>query len=191
MSVDAPRVEERYLRASLTSDLSTNLAHACDADKLLAAAYASMRGENGERRRLALRVWRVGASGDLGGAHELASLLGLELVGRSMSRGYLRRGTPAIPRVIGHDIAMTVLKWWSKPACPACHGRGHPVIAHTPMLDTTRNCPECHGTGKVDLARLVRTEHSDAALWLASEMQSLSAVVFSDMARLLRDQMDL
>jgi hypothetical protein len=61
----------------------------------------------------------------------------------------------------------------------------------TPVLDTTRNCPECHGTGKVDLARLVRTEHSDAARWLASEMESLSAMVFSDMAGLLRNRMDL
>ena len=191
MSLDAPRVEERYLRASMTSDLTTNLEHACDADKLLAAAYASMRGENSNRRRLALKVWRVGATGDLGGSHELADLMGLELVGRSMTRGYLRRGTPSIPRIVGKDIAMTVIKWWSKPACPACHGRGHPVMLGTPVLDTTRNCPECHGTGKVDLARLVRTEHSDAARWLASEMESLSAMVFSDMAGLLRNRMDL
>lgn len=191
MSLDAPRIEERYLRAALTSDLTTNLEHACDADKLLAAAYASMRGEDGERHRLALRVWRIGAMGDLKGAGELAEILGLELVGRSMSRGYLRRGSPMIPRIVAKDIAMMVLKWWSRPTCPTCHGRGHPTIRGTPKLDTLRLCGDCMGTGRIDLARLVRTEHSDAARWLASEMESLSALVFADMAKLLRPSLDL
>jgi hypothetical protein len=180
---------ESYLLAASTSDLTLKPGP-CDADKLLAAAYAS---SGDPRKQMALRVYRLKAAGSMEGAKQLAAEMSHWLVSRSMPRkgGYLRRGSPELPRVTAQDLAMTVLKWRQKPTCRSCLGRRHPLIPGAPVLDTTRTCSECHGTGEVAIERLVRSEHADAARWLVGELDAMTAMVFSDMARRLAPLLEL
>lgn len=184
-------VEERYLLASNASDLSVIADQACDADKLLAAAYAAM---GDARRNLALKVWRIRSTTEMSGAHQLAEELGALLRSSASTRSgrYLRRAhAERLTELQSKDIAMMTLKWWSKPKCPVCAGHGHPVIPNTPVLNLNRVCRPCDGKGQVQLERLVRTEFIEPAKWLVSEMEGLSAMVFADMAKLLRVRMDL
>jgi hypothetical protein len=128
----------------------------------------------------------------MSGAHGVAEDLGRLLKKFSMTRngGYLRGANTGMRLVTAKDIAMTVLKWQHRPACPACGGRGHPVIEGTPVMDESRECPECRGTGIIPLERLVRPEYVEHARWLASEMDGLSSIVFADMAEKLRVNLD-
>lgn len=190
--LDRPGTEERYLRATASSDLRVDADVATDADSLLAAAYASCRGRDADRKRLALRVYRLRATGDMGGARAIADEMSGWIVARSMpSGGRLRRSAPLIKRIQAFDVALTVLKWWQHQACPSCEGRGHPLMPNAPVLDTTRQCPDCRGTGVTPLERLMRQEHAGYARWMAGELDGLCSIVFNDMARLLRPALEL
>lgn len=181
---------EAYLSSTNSSDLRVQADVRTDADRLLAAAYAVM---GDPRRILALKVYRLRAIGDMGGARQVADELG-DLVRRftvSTRGGYLRGNGPGLLQgVTAADIAMQVIKWFHMPACPACGGRGHPMLENAPVMDLTRECPECYGTGIIPLERIIRPEHVAHARWLANEMDGLSSLVFSDMAKLLKNEMD-
>lgn len=181
---------ERYLSATQSSNLRTEADRVTDADKLLAAAYAV----SGDKRRdLALRVWRLKA-GDMRGCHQVADDMGAMLRKAMMGRsgGYLRGvRSDNMAAIEARDLAMMVLKWWAYPTCPTCHGRKGPLIPGTPVLDDFAQCGPCFGTGQVPLERLFKVEQMDAARWLVSELEGLSAVIFGDMARILSQRMDL
>lgn len=179
---------ERYLRATQTSDLRVDLIAPCDADQLLAAAYAS---SGSKRKKLALRVYRMRATGDMTGARDLAQELGQLLRGRMVRvRQFDRRARFPSP-LQARQMAMKILLWWHLPTCPVCAGRGHPTIPDTPNLDTSRECEPCHGSGIRPVERLVRTEYVEDVRWLVAEMEALAGVVFDDMARRLANRMDL
>jgi hypothetical protein len=174
---DRSQADERYARARSTSDLSHSEGP-CDADKLLAAAYAA-RGS--ERRSLALEVHNVLISPDLRGARAAAD----KLAGWVRRRSLRERGGEALTRVQAVDLVMRLFKLWNKRACVTCEGRGHPLRHNSPVLDESRDCSECLGTGLIPLERVVRLEHAKAAREIEREVLSLQSVIFKDMADIL------
>jgi len=187
---DKPGMAERYLRATSSSNLHTDADRPGDIDKLMAAAWAS----HSARRDLALRVWRVRATGSTRGVQRMAGDLGYMLRRQEADRRqgrYLRGHTGRqLTDAKARGLAMTVLKWWRQPRCEVCDGLGHPKLPNAPVLDLTRECPHCHGTGEAPLELRVRHEHIEQARWLVGQMESLSAMVFDAMARRLNAQMD-
>lgn len=176
-------MQERYFGARTTSNLRLNPNSIGAADVLIAAGLVARRSE---RKSVALAVWGVLASDHMTGAHTVAELMG----------GWLRRRTfardgRAMSKTAAKDTAMAVLKWWRHPACLTCGGHGHPLIPNSPVIDESRDCPACSGTGQIPLGRLVRTEYIEDAHWLSGEVDSLCALVFGEMAREIRKDMEL
>lgn len=184
-------VGESYIRATRSTNLRCSTradAPLCDADRLLAAAYATARNK---RKLLALRVARLRATGDMGGARELAKELVLHMR-HTMTNGGNGRHSPQL-RTAGSEVkipankslystALVILGWWRKPTCPVCSGRGHPLrTGSMQVLDTSRECKACNGTGERLIERLVRHEHVDVARAIESELKSLLSVVEHDM----------
>ena len=170
---------ERYLSARRASNLRIAAEGGGAADVLMLAGWVA---GSSERKTLALAVYSVLASSEMRGARELAN----QMAGWIVRRSYRAAGEQVIPRIKAFDLVLTVLKWHQNPACPACDGLGHPRMPNSPVLDTTRNCTECRGTGKIPMHRIVSTEHVDHALWLADELQGLTAMVFSEMSRRMK-----
>lgn len=110
---EAPGTEERYLSATHTSDLRLVLDAPCDADRLLAAGYAVA---GNERKSLALKIYRMRATGDLAGSGHIAEQMADKIVrhSRRMKSGDKSR----IRRVAARDMCMTILAWWHNQACP-------------------------------------------------------------------------
>ena len=169
-------ISERYLTASSTSDLSMR-DERCDADVLLAAGYAAAGNVGGQ---LALSLWRLQAIGDTGGLAQLIEESTNWIVGRShrVGRGQL----PRINRVAARLTAQLVLMWWMAPTCPACMGRGHPLIPGSMRVDDSRECGECHGTGDRPVELEVGTECREHARWLAGEYSAKTGAIFKAMA---------
>lgn len=174
--------EERYLIARQSSDLSHGTAP-CDADKLLAASYAT---QGNERKVLALDVYGVLAATDMRGARNAADRLS-----RYMRRGSARKAGKAVPRVLAFDICLQLMKVWHQRTCFECKGRGHPLMLNAPVLDETRLCPVCHGSGLLPLERIFRHEHVKLARQIEGEITHLCAEVFDDMARILSNRMEM
>lgn len=183
MSGNSRSAAERYLSARRTSNLRLSAESRSDADVLLAAAYAST---GHERKALALAVYGVMASTDMRGARAVAD----QLAGWLVRRSYKGRGESAMARVVAFDLALTVLKWFHRPTCLSCGGHGHPLRANSPVIDEGRECHACHGTGQIPLERLVRSEYTQHARWLAEELRVMGSLVFGDMSRRLRADMD-
>lgn len=177
-------IAEQYLSATNSTQLAIDAEHACDADKLLAAAYATA---GDPRRSLALDVYRLRATADMRGARSIAERMAVEVMNRSKPAGINRRlpKPPTISRVEAIDLCIVVLKWWHMQTCPACHGRRHPVIPGTPHLDPTRTCGHCNGTGIRPLRKHVKANHLKLAEWIVDALDSLTAIVFSDMLKRL------
>lgn len=176
-------MQERYFGARTTSNLRLAPDRIGPADVLISAGVVSRRSE---RKAMALAVWGVLASDHMTGAHTVAEALG----GRLRKRSFLRDGV-AMPETSATDTAMAVLKWWRHPACLTCGGHGHPLILNSPVIDESRECPACNGTGQIPLHRLVRTEYAADAYWLSGEIDTMCQMVFGEMARELRKDMEL
>ena len=174
-------IQERYLRAAQTSDLSVNLIAPSDVDQLIAAGFATA---GRPRRAIALRLHRMLSTGRLSGARDLSWDLGAMLRSQMIrSRKGLKVGR--VPNLAETArMSMLVIKWLRHPTCPSCHGRGHPTIPNTPHLDESRLCGECHGTGKRPVERLVRTEYADDVRWLVGEVELLVQQTFDAMRRI-------
>ncbi|MDB5975170.1 MAG: hypothetical protein JWR07_1930 [Nevskia sp.] len=199
-----PTIQERYQRASATSDLTLRDGP-CDAHLLLAAAYSvtePVYGDmmpNGRRmvvarlifpeKVMALRVYRLRMESDLAGLRDLAEEAGTWITGWTANRRTTQG--PKIVGVAAKDLAKKVLLWWARPTCHACEGRKHPTIPGTPYLDYTRDCESCHGTGVSPLERLLQPHEGNDARRLTEELNRLSAIVFSDMARLMHAKLEL
>jgi hypothetical protein len=181
-TAERPGISERYALAARSSDLTVNPDARTDADVLLAAGYAAA---GNEYASLALRFWRIKETKDLGPFRELAEIAGRWLQRRSV-RGQRRR----LNRIQAIDLATRTLFWWIDPVCKPCAGRGHPLRLNSPVIDTSRDCPTCHGTGKYPIHRVVPPGASDEACWLTDELDRYCRVIFDDMARLLRVQLD-
>ena len=183
---EAPDASERYLSASSSSNLRLVPDQACDADKLLAAAYST---RSDVRRNIALAAWRIRATANGAGAKQLSEDLGKMLTHKYNKKRVNRH--PQLTRVTANEISMQVLRWWQYPKCNVCMGRGHPVIPGTPVLDYSTECDTCGGTGDRSLERMVKPEHSEHAKWLQSTVISLCSYIFDDMATLLKGRMNI
>ena len=129
---------------------------------------------------VALTIWRM-KDGNRSGFNEVADSL----------TGWLRREAESKRmKNIGHKrtaaVARRALFWFLSPVCIPCHGRGHPVIADTPMLDETRVCPECHGTGVTPLERVLQPDTIEHGRILANRIDQITASVFAEMRRKLK-----
>lgn len=172
-------VAERYISATHSKNLRLD-ERVSDADVLLAAAYAS----SGDRRKaMALDVWRMKHNGKITGFEHIVDHYVNRLV-RS------KRGI-RISRARAEEVTKRTILWWMNNVCPECGGHGHPVIPGTPHLDESVDCVACEGYGVTPLKKHVRTDAFWAAQWISHELEILSAIVFDDMARLLRKEMDL
>lgn len=189
-------VAERYLSSTQSSDLRVRAEGSCDADSLLAAAYATM-GDN--KRDLALKVWRLratgGTSGSWGLMDDMGEMLYKHLVREDKPvnvrlRSMRKRKTP-LTRAQSNAVALKTLQWWKKPTCQKCGGHGHPPMPNAPVLDTSIICSACDGTGTTPLKNVVLARHLDHAEWLVHQMEVLSSMVFNDMSNLLAKQISL
>lgn len=180
---DRPTLQEKYIAATGSRDLTlpADGSTRTDADILLAAGYAA---SGNTRAALALDFYRLKATGDLAEFRRLSDLSGRWLCGRSM-----RSGRRKMKMIEARDLATRVLFWWRSPACQPCGGRGHPLMPNSPVINHGHDCPVCHGTGQYPIHRIVPPGTADEARWLVDEMDSLCAIVFNDMARLLARQM--
>ena len=179
-------IAEQYLSATNSTQLAIDAEHACDADKILAAAYATA---GDPRRSLALDVYRLRATADMRGARSIAERMAIEVMNKAKPKGRhptsARSEAATIRKVEAIDLCMAVLQWWHMQTCPACHGRRHPVIPGTPHLDPTRTCSHCNGTGIRPLRKHVKANHLKLAEWIVDALDSLTAIVFSDMLKRL------
>jgi len=176
-------MQERYFGARTTSDLRLTPDRIGSADVLIAAGIVAKRSE---RKSVALAVWGVLVSDHMTGANEVA-----EMMGRWLRKRSFARDGKTMPELAAKDVAMAVLKWWRHPACLTCGGHGHPLIPNSPVIDESRECPACLGSGHIPLNRLVRTEYVDDAYWLSGEIDTLCQMVFGEMARELRKDLEL
>ena len=176
-------VGEHYERATNSRDLSLRAECKTDADVLLAAGYAT---SGNAAASLALRFYRMRATGDKTPFRELADIAGAWLMGRSM-----RKGRRKLCGVEARDLATRTLFYWLSPACPSCNGLGHPLMPNSPVINYGHDCPVCHGTGRYPIHRIVPPGTSDEARWLVDEMDRMCGIVFNDMAKMLANRMEL
>jgi hypothetical protein len=181
---DKPTISERYSRASEATDLTLRLSASGQADVLLAAGMASQGAHlsplHRRTRGLALTLWRM-REGDRAGFNEAAQVMDDWLRVRAKERGFKNGGGKSLSLV-----TRRTLFWWLSPTCRHCHGRGHPVIKDSPVLDETRECEHCHGSGVTPLGRVVQSDYAQAATLLANELDAIVAEVFGAMKRRLR-----
>lgn len=171
---DRPSVAEQYLRSTVSTDLRMRELP-CDADKLLAAAYAQGRDRD---RQLALVLWRMRATGQTYDYKRVVDLFNARLHSNLNRRGKRARNTrPTVEKA---------LWWWLHPTCKSCDGLGHPKIDGTPVLDESIQCAACDGTGQSDWRTLIREDEHKTAAYVIDLLDSYSAMVFADMAKLLR-----
>lgn len=210
---DRPSVGELYAIAASSGDLTPREGR-CDADRLLAAAYAAGvtctacdgagrianpgtgatvrcvacfgRGRLVEpRKTLALAVYRARETGDLSQLHSIVTQAEGWLSGR-LSRG----GNRPLRREARRALVVDTLHWWMNPTCPYCEGRRKVAMEQAAAL-STQSCEACHGTGKRPLHREVPRPHVHHAEWLAEQLDELLIVVFKDMARVLAPRLEL
>lgn len=180
---EKPSIGERYERATNSRDLSVDAQRRTDADVLLAAAYAA---SGNAAASLALRFYRMRATGDKTPFRELADIAGVWLLGRSR-----RKGRRDLNEIQAKDLATRTLFYWLDPVCKPCNGLGHPLMPNSPVINFGHDCPVCHGTGQYPVHRIVPPGTADEARWLIDEMDRMTGIVFNDMARLLAPKLDL
>jgi len=174
---DRPNIQERYIRASEAHSLLLRENSSGAVDVLLAAGLSS---QGDAVRSLALGLWRM-RTGDMSKANEACDAL----------TDWLERGSPARSALRGRQraknraVVARTLGWWASPTCHHCEGRGHPVIAGTPIIDDTRNCVHCHGTGETPLERAVRTEDIQTARMLVVRIEGITGDIFHEMRKKL------
>lgn len=171
-------IAQRYLKARGTSDLRVNTLRPTAADVLVAAGWVA---RYKEKHRIALDLVGVIGTEEMRGANAVAE----ELAGWLVRRSYKKTGK-AMARIEAFDTAMTVLKWWKRPACFTCGGHGHPTIENSPVIDESKICHACEGTGRIPLDRLIKPKNLEHAKWLAGEIEMMCSDVFGRVARRLR-----
>lgn len=164
---EKPGIEERYSRATTSSDLGLDEQLQKDADILLAAGMVAGRSQDAG---MALGLYRMRATGDMGQFRQLAGIAG----GWLFQRNRNRRDKPS--RIETLDVATRTIFWWLNPACNVCAGLGHPLYKESPTINYTVDCPACLGTGKTPIHKIVPNGWSDEARWLTDEFQRLGTV---------------
>ena len=170
--------QERYMGARRSSNLRLVANNTGSADVLIAAGWVARASE---RKAVALAIAGVMSTERMTGANAVSDVM----AGWLRDRDYKLNGS-ALPRVQARDLAMTVLKWWQLPSCPACGGHGHPAILNSPVLDESRECADCRGTGKIQMSRLVKPEFVEHARWLSNEIEVIYTMVCGQINRRLK-----
>lgn len=182
-AIDEPRtVEDRYILATGSTDLSLRPGR-CDADRLLAAAYAARKDRRG---MWGLALWRLGYTSDRSCLKLMVSTATGWLIGRGQRAGgkdRLRSHAEA------QRLATSAVLWYCYGNCKACEGRKYDRIPGTPHTSGNR-CKTCEGSGKPPLES-VEPLHVEHMRWLAAEFDGLQGYVMRDMARALGSSMEL
>lgn len=173
-------VAEQYARATTSGDLRQAADHRTDADVLLAAGIAAGKDE---RRKLALKIYRMGVTGSLEGLQDVIDACDGWL------SAYLQKknGGRVMPHRVREALVTDVLRWYMNPTCDYCGGTTV-IAAEGTAGRLTEQCPACHGTGKKSLARAVPHTHTKPAEWLALQIEQHAALIHSDMAKLLSNK---
>jgi hypothetical protein len=172
---------ERYVSASTTSDMRVHEYH-CDADKMLAAGYAS-RGD--ERKMLALRLYRMQNTAD----RESVGIV-IRNADNWLRVRMSRNGHRPLPRSQRDALIVQALQWWLAKRCMYCNGTGFDIIEGTPALSQIQ-CNGCRGTGITPLRRVIPPRLLGHALWLTNEWDVMCSAVIGDMAKYLADRMTI
>ena len=126
MDADNPcTLEERYTRATTSSNLKCEADTRSDVDVLIAAGWSPS--------RLGAALMRL---------HTRKDRNGLERVHEQLAREASRQGAER-----PEAVAAAVLAWWLNRNCKACSGRKFELIPGTPSL-SARSCKLCKGTGE-------------------------------------------
>lgn len=171
---------ERYALATGSADLSPVLDRRCDVDKLIAAGWAA----RDPRRSAALALYRMAVTDNTQGLQTVVDTMDGWL------NGWLsRKGRSPLPKFQRRELVATVLRWWIKPVCGYCEGRGFELLPRDDeggagALSTT-TCAACYGNGRRPIEREVPNGHKAAAQSLADELDRLVLVVTAEMARSL------
>lgn len=140
---DAPTVEERYTRATTSSNLKCEADTRSDVDVLLAAGMSP--------GILGSALMRLHSEFDSSSEKQARTATdALLLMGKLKSLPRVLEALEGWALLRGMDapgkLALAVAAYWLDSSCTACEGRGHERIAGTPMLG--RQCKACRGTGK-------------------------------------------
>lgn len=164
-TTDRPSVEERYLTAQNGADIKS------------AAGMAAANSEEKDRVILALLLWSVTFEGKTGQKRDLADKLGMHL-NKRMARDRRLKGD-------AWKIGKEMLTWHLHGVCEACDGRGYEMVAGTKRHLSDNLCSKCGGSGK-------RPHPREAAhIWLAGELQSLTALASGEVMKRLAKSMVL
>ena len=171
-----PSVLERYAGATQTSDLTVSKIHEglCDADILLAAAYAAHSDSIGLQ---ALKINRMLVTGDYSGLKDSVD----------HAYGWVRSAQMGRKAVLPHatskatyEVVNVTMRWWLRGVCPACDGRRLSLVYPGAQVTSAKDCKVCDGAGKVSLDKLAGP-HWAAARWLAAELDRLLEKIERDM----------
>ena len=139
---DAPTIEERYTRATTSSNLRCEADTRSDVDCLIACGLTP-----GILGSALMRLQSEHDSSEKRCATQTEALL---LMGKLKSLPRVLEALEGWATLRGLDapgkLAQAVAAYYLDSKCTACEGRGHERIAGTPMLG--RQCKACRGTGK-------------------------------------------
>lgn len=139
-----PGVEERYLKASNTSNLRVQADRRSDADVLIAAGW-SAKGLGGALLRLH-GEWDAAAKKPRGMSDTDLILLRGRLKSLTSALAYLVEAMEKLGMASPQARAGAIVGYWLHQACHKCHGLKFETIMDTPVLSAVR-CKSCHGTG--------------------------------------------
>ena len=139
---DAPTIEERYTRATTSSNLRCEADTRSDVDCLIACGLTP-----GILGSALMRLHSEHDSSEKRCATQTEALL---LMGKLKSLPRVLEALEGWALLRGLDapgkLAQAVTAYWLDSRCDKCGGRGHEQIAGTPSLG--RQCKVCRGTGQ-------------------------------------------
>ena len=161
---DAPTIEERYTRATTSSNLKCEADTRSDVDVLIACGLtpgilgSALMRLHSEFDSSSEKQARTSTDAIL----LMGKLKSLPRVLEALEGWALLRGLDAPGK-----LAQAVSAYWLNSMCSACEGRGHERVAGTPMLG--RQCKVCRGAGKRkepmgDAGRLMLSMMDDAVM---------------------------
>lgn len=173
---DRPTIIERVARAYQSSDLALRREGGIgDAEVLLAA------GMSAYRRQLAAELHRLLYAQDHAAFESARGHWRAFVVRFARREGWIvewgNRSSPPSVREL-HELADGVLKRRLNDACPACHGRGHPLMPGGTqgyvMALQIRNCDRCGGEGRIAF-RGKNPWWTTKGAWLSGEIDAMVA----------------
>ena len=139
---EAPTTDERYTRATTSSNLRCEADARSDVDCLIACGLTP--------GTLGIALMRLQSEHDSSEKRCATQTEALMLMGKLKSLPRVLEALEgwALLRGLGAPgkLAQAAAAYWLNSMCSACEGRGHERVAGTPMLG--RQCKACRGTGR-------------------------------------------